>query len=115
MGQSFGALYVHIIFSTRHREPTISKEMQSGLHAYFSGILENQNGRTNAFLKRHELVYDERYLWDRWVCRRFAARVLRSTGNQGLTPPGYFRRAALRLRLRMTTITRGLRWPDENL
>ncbi|MFA7380052.1 MAG: IS200/IS605 family transposase [Bacteroidia bacterium] len=38
MGQSLVNNYVHIIFSTKHREPLITKEIETELHAYMGGI-----------------------------------------------------------------------------
>jgi len=39
--QSLAKILVHVIFSTKNREPVIPREIQSPLHAYISGILEN--------------------------------------------------------------------------
>jgi REP element-mobilizing transposase RayT len=41
MPQSFGALYVHLVFSTKHREPTISPGWQQPLFDYFGGVMRN--------------------------------------------------------------------------
>jgi len=38
MGQSLVKNYVHIIFSTKHREPTIDPLFETELHAYIGGI-----------------------------------------------------------------------------
>jgi putative transposase len=42
MPQSFAALYCHIIFSTKHREPLISREVQPRLFAYIGGGLRDE-------------------------------------------------------------------------
>ncbi len=42
MPQSFAALYCHIIFSTKHREPLISRELQLRLFAYIGGGLRDE-------------------------------------------------------------------------
>ena len=42
MPQSFAALYCHIIFSTKHREPLISRELQPRLFAYVGGGLRDE-------------------------------------------------------------------------
>ena len=42
MPQSFAALYCHFIFSTKHREPLISRELQPRLFAYIGGGLRNE-------------------------------------------------------------------------
>jgi putative transposase len=41
MPQSLAKILVHLIFSTKHREPTIPKEIRPQLHAYIGGILAN--------------------------------------------------------------------------
>lgn len=44
MPQSFASLRYHIIFSTKHRMPLITADLQSRLYEYFGGILRNENG-----------------------------------------------------------------------
>jgi REP element-mobilizing transposase RayT len=41
MPQSLSKVLVHLIFSTKHREPSISPEIRPRLHAYIVGILNN--------------------------------------------------------------------------
>jgi len=41
MPQSLAKILVHIIFSTRHREPLISDGIRPKLYSYITGILEN--------------------------------------------------------------------------
>jgi REP element-mobilizing transposase RayT len=41
MPQSLSKVLVHIIFSTKHREPFIGPEIRPRLHAYLVGILDN--------------------------------------------------------------------------
>jgi len=41
MPQSLSKVLVHLIFSTKHREPLIVPEVRPRLHAYIVGILEN--------------------------------------------------------------------------
>lgn len=38
MPQSFAAIYLHIVFSTKNREPRIDRELQPRLIAYLGGI-----------------------------------------------------------------------------
>lgn len=38
MGQSVAKNYLHIVFSTKHRQPLISDDIASELHAYLGGI-----------------------------------------------------------------------------
>jgi REP element-mobilizing transposase RayT len=41
MGQSLVANYLHIVFSTKHREPLIGHEIENELHNYLGGICKN--------------------------------------------------------------------------
>ena len=41
MPQSLSKVLVHLIFSTKHREPLINPEIRPRLHAYIVGILDN--------------------------------------------------------------------------
>jgi len=41
MGQSLVKNYLHIVFSTKHREPLIQEPVQDGLYAYLGGICKN--------------------------------------------------------------------------
>jgi putative transposase len=38
MGQSLVKNYLHIVFSTKHRQPMITEAIESELHAYLGGI-----------------------------------------------------------------------------
>jgi REP element-mobilizing transposase RayT len=38
MGQSLAKNYLHIVFSTKHRQPLIHEPVESELHAYLGGI-----------------------------------------------------------------------------
>ncbi len=42
MPQSFGALYFHLIFSTKNRAPLITPDLQPRLYAYIGGILSSR-------------------------------------------------------------------------
>lgn len=37
MPQSLAQIYLHVVFSTKNREPLISAEVQPRLHAYLAG------------------------------------------------------------------------------
>jgi REP element-mobilizing transposase RayT len=39
--QSLARVVVHLIFSTKKREPSIHREVRAALHAYLTGILQN--------------------------------------------------------------------------
>ncbi len=41
MPQSLSKVLVHLIFSTKHRDPLIGPEIRPRLHAYIVGILDN--------------------------------------------------------------------------
>jgi len=41
MPQSLSRVLVHLVFSTKHREPFIVPEVRPRLHAYIVGILDN--------------------------------------------------------------------------
>jgi putative transposase len=41
MPQSLAKIYVHLIFSTKHREPVIPRHLHPELHAYMGGILRD--------------------------------------------------------------------------
>jgi putative transposase len=43
MPQSFSALHCHVIFSTKHRQPQITGEMQPRLFEYIGGILRSNS------------------------------------------------------------------------
>lgn len=45
MPQSFTCLHFHIVFSTKHREPRITPEIQPRLYEYLGGILRSQNSK----------------------------------------------------------------------
>ena len=45
MAQTFVSLLVHVIYSTKNREPFISPSIEPELFAYMGGILKNQNSR----------------------------------------------------------------------
>ena len=45
MAQTLVSLMVHVIFSTKSREPLITPEIESELFAYIGGILKNHESR----------------------------------------------------------------------
>jgi putative transposase len=45
MAQTLVSLLVHVVFSTKNREPMISSEIEPQLFAYFGGILTNHDSR----------------------------------------------------------------------
>ena len=43
MGQSLVKKYIHIVFSTKYREPLIHEEIENELHKYLGGICNSLN------------------------------------------------------------------------
>jgi REP element-mobilizing transposase RayT len=43
MPQSLSQLYAHLIFSTKHREPTLLSPVREHLHAYLATVFKNQD------------------------------------------------------------------------
>ena len=39
MPQSLSKIYVHLVFSTKRRDPCVPREIQTDLHAYLGGTL----------------------------------------------------------------------------
>lgn len=44
MPQSLAQILVHLVFSTKNREPSLADGIRDELHAYIGGIVENQQG-----------------------------------------------------------------------
>ena len=44
MAQSLFKLYIHIVFSTKHRQPIIYPEIEAILYSYMAGICKNLGG-----------------------------------------------------------------------
>jgi REP element-mobilizing transposase RayT len=42
MPQSLANLYVHLVFSTKHREPLLLSPLRGRVHAYMATVLKNQ-------------------------------------------------------------------------
>jgi REP element-mobilizing transposase RayT len=43
MPQSVSRLYVHLVFSTKHREPLLLSPTRQQMHAYLAAVLKNQD------------------------------------------------------------------------
>jgi len=43
MPQSLSQLYVHLIFSTKHRDPMLLSPLREHLHAYLAAVFKNQD------------------------------------------------------------------------
>lgn len=44
MPQSLAQILVHLVFSTKNREPVLEDDIRDELHAYIGGIVGNQSG-----------------------------------------------------------------------
>jgi putative transposase len=44
MPQSLAQILVHLVFSTKNREPVLADDIRDELHAYIGGIVENLHG-----------------------------------------------------------------------
>lgn len=61
MPQSLSKVYSHLTFSTKKRFPFIENDIKSRLFDYLGGICKEE---FRAFLKKYNVEYDERYVWD---------------------------------------------------
>ena len=74
---SYVSSYSHCVFSTKDRRPFITAQLQERLWPFLGGIArannENQEEHHRkvtfqeefiALLKKHNIEYDERYLWE---------------------------------------------------
>jgi len=46
MGHTYSNILIHVIFSTKHRKPSIREDLRPRLHEYLAGIARNEFGRT---------------------------------------------------------------------
>jgi REP element-mobilizing transposase RayT len=44
MPQSLASLHIHLVFSTKNREPVINDDIRPHLHAYMASVLQNLGG-----------------------------------------------------------------------
>ena len=81
MPQSRSSILIHLVFSTKNREPFIHANIEAELHPYLASSnvaqlkryirRQKQHHRRitfqdeyRKFLKLYEVEYDERYVWD---------------------------------------------------
>jgi hypothetical protein len=76
MPQSLARLHVHLIFSTKNRERVLVDKIRASLHFYIVTVREYIAGQQEhhrrksfqaeyrAFLERHRVAFDDRYVWD---------------------------------------------------
>ena len=68
MGKSLVKNYNHIVFSTKRKTPLIHHSVEIVIN-YIVNKWEHHGKKTfqdeyKAFLKKYEVEYDERYVWD---------------------------------------------------
>jgi len=69
MAHTYTNLLTHIIFSTKDRKPTLERDLKQTVLDYIANQ-EEHHRRVSfkeeliAFLKKHEITYDEKYLWE---------------------------------------------------
>ena len=74
MSQSLSLLHVHLIFSTRLREPLLLQPLRERVHAYLATVLNNfdsparkiggMSDHVHILFRMSGVEYDERYVWD---------------------------------------------------
>lgn len=73
MPQSLVKNLIHLVYSTKNRNPWIPRAVQGSLFAYQAGIFKNQErhhreltfqDKLRALFERHEIEFNERYVWD---------------------------------------------------
>ena len=59
------SLHYHLVFSTKDREPLITTEVRERVHAYLEQHHRKRSFQDEyrEFLAKHEIEFDERYLW----------------------------------------------------
>ncbi len=61
MPQSLASLHIHLVFSTKNREPLIKDDVRSHLHAYMATVLQNLGSTTvliNSIEDHIHLLFD---------------------------------------------------------
>ena len=66
MAHTFANLLAHVIFSTNNREAWITPDLKVGLLPYQDEHHRHLTFQEEfvAFLRRHGIAYDERYIWE---------------------------------------------------
>ena len=83
MPQSLSSILIHLIFSTKNREPFITQAIEPELYKYLGGILRNQKCPSiviggdkdhihnlafehefREICQKYDVEIDERYVWD---------------------------------------------------
>jgi putative transposase len=69
MPQSLAVVLIHLVYSTKNRQPFLNPEFDPELYAYQGAIFREMdcpaliiNG--TADLNKYQIEYDERYVWD---------------------------------------------------
>ena len=81
MPQSLSAVYIHLVFSTKDRRPFLrDQQLRASLHAYLGRVSKEVKDyiarqpehhrkmsfqdEVRALLRKHQITWDERYVWD---------------------------------------------------
>ena len=70
MSQSLSNVLLHVVGSTKGREPWIADSIRDQFHSYVAGEYHRGHRRLSfqdefrALLKKSGVTFDERYLWD---------------------------------------------------
>lgn len=69
MPQSLARLVVHLVFSTKNREPLLPAEFRERVKRHIESQERHHRRRTfeeefRELLRRHEVEWDERHVWD---------------------------------------------------
>ena len=64
MPQSLASVLVHLIYSTKNRQPLIHPEIRSELYAYQATIFSTLESPALTINGTDDHVHDERYVWD---------------------------------------------------
>ena len=65
MPQSLSQTIIHLIFSTKDREPFLDEAMKESMHAYLATMARDRGWECyRDLLKKTGMDFDEKYVWD---------------------------------------------------
>ena len=83
MPQSLAKIYIHLVFSTKHRDPCLPRELQNDLHAYMGGTLNGLGCAPIEINSEPDHVH-ALFLLGRTVALSELIRVLKKSSNDWL-------------------------------
>ena len=83
MPGTYSQLLLHVVFSTKHREPWITPDVAERLYAYMGGIVRAENG----VLFDIGGVEDHLHMYLRWRPDGLRARLSNWKSDDRPTPP----------------------------